>query len=108
MDADIRIARVVLAAGCLLTGAAAAAAAPEAPGAYQAICRHCHESGVGPELRGRQLQPLYIDLFVRRGMRAMPSFPRSFIDDATLAEIARFIEKSGPPPGALPAAGAPR
>jgi 4-cresol dehydrogenase (hydroxylating) cytochrome subunit len=100
----------VMLAGWMLGASIAWSAAPaesaptEGRKAYEAVCRHCHEAGVGPELRGRQLQPIFINLFVRRGMRAMPAFPRSFIDDAVLQQLGEFLQKS-PAPSAQ---GAPR
>lgn len=59
--------------------------------AYDKVCARCHLSGVGPELRGRALPADYIKLIVRGGRLAMPAFPHSSIDDATLDGVARLV-----------------
>lgn len=81
--------------------AVTAPAAPAADGVrvYQNVCRHCHEVGIGPVIKGRNLPPEYVQHTVRHGNRAMPSFRASEIDDAALADVARLIASS--------AAGAP-
>jgi hypothetical protein len=61
---------------------------------YDKVCRHCHDMGVGPVIKGRQLVPAYVERVVRYGNRAMPSFRPSEIDDATLAAVARMINGS--------------
>ena len=107
----LMLASVVLAASPSWSAAPEGRSLTDGRKAYEAICRHCHEVGVGPELRGRQLPPVYTNLFVRRGMRAMPSFPRSFIDDATLQQLGEFIQGSTMPPATVavgPARGAQR
>lgn len=68
---------------------------------YAKVCGHCHESGVGPVIKGRQLPPQYITAIVRNGFRAMPAFPGSFIDDNALQQVAEYIEKT-PAPAAKP------
>ncbi|HZU65240.1 MAG TPA: cytochrome c [Novosphingobium sp.] len=71
--------------------------------AYDKICARCHLSGVGPELRGRALPPEYIKLIVRSGRLAMPAFPHSSIDDATLDGVARLVSAQKlPKPAAAP------
>lgn len=62
--------------------------------AWEKTCARCHITGVGPELRGRALPPEYINAVVRNGMRAMPAFPHSMLDDATLNGVARIVSKS--------------
>lgn len=61
---------------------------------YAKVCALCHETSVGPALRGRELDPLYIRLIVRNGSRAMPAFRASEIDDASLEKLAEYISKA--------------
>ena len=61
---------------------------------YVKICALCHETSVGPTLRGRGLDPLYIRLMVRNGMRAMPAFRASEIDDASLEKLSEYVSKT--------------
>lgn len=64
---------------------------------YAKVCGHCHEAGVGPVIKGRQLPPEYIQAIVRNGMRAMPAFPASYIDDKSLQQVGEYIQKSPAP-----------
>lgn len=64
---------------------------------YSKVCEHCHESGVGPVIKGRNLPLDYITTFVRNGFRAMPAFRSSFIDDNALQSVADYISKSPVP-----------
>jgi len=61
---------------------------------YTKICALCHETTIGPVLRGRDLDPLYIRLVVRNGNRAMPAFRASEIDDQILEKLASYISKT--------------
>lgn len=61
------------------------------PEVYEKVCALCHEAKVGPPLRGRGLAPIYIQIVVRNGLRAMPAFRISEIDDETLEEVAEFL-----------------
>lgn len=61
---------------------------------YEKVCRHCHEMGIGPTIKGRQLPAQYIEWVVRHGNRAMPAFRISEIDTAVLGEVARMISDS--------------
>jgi mono/diheme cytochrome c family protein len=61
---------------------------------YTKICALCHETAVGPMLRGRDLDPLYITLIVRNGSRAMPAFRPSEIDDQSLEQLAEYVSKA--------------
>lgn len=63
---------------------------------YQTICALCHEVGTGPDLMGRKLPATFITYIARDGFRAMPAFPYSHIDEATLLETAKYIETSKP------------
>lgn len=60
---------------------------------YTKICALCHETSVGPILRGRELDPLYIRLVVRNGSRAMPAFRASEIDDHSLEQLSEYVSK---------------
>lgn len=62
---------------------------------YAKVCGYCHETNVGPVLKGRSLPVEYISYVVRHGNRAMPSFRQTEIDDEMLAQVARLI--SGKP-----------
>jgi mono/diheme cytochrome c family protein len=64
---------------------------------YEKICGRCHEIGVGPVIKGRQLPPEYIQAIVRNGFRAMPAFPASYIDDKSLLQVGEYIQKSPAP-----------
>ena len=91
---------VITIAGGMMTKAAFAAP-PEArsggfawkDGAevYAKVCGYCHESNVGPVIRGRDLPVAYIRTIVRNGHRAMPAFRPSEIDDESLAKLAEYI-----------------
>ena len=61
---------------------------------YTKVCALCHETKVGPVLRGRDLDPTYIQLIVRHGSRAMPAFRSSEIDDQILEKLAEYISKT--------------
>lgn len=61
---------------------------------YGKVCGLCHETKVGPALRGRGLDPLYIKIFVRNGLRAMPAFRSSEIDDESLEKVAEYVSKT--------------
>lgn len=68
---------------------------------YAKICGHCHDTGVGPELRGRHLPAPFFVAVARQGLRAMPAFPASYIDDASLQKVAEYIANA-PAPAAKP------
>ena len=61
---------------------------------YTKICALCHETSVGPALRGRELDPLYVRLIVRNGSREMPAFRTSEIDDQSLEKLAEYVSKA--------------
>jgi mono/diheme cytochrome c family protein len=60
---------------------------------YAKVCGYCHQTGIGPAIRGRELPPEYIIHVVRHGLRAMPAFAASFIDDQALQEVASYVSK---------------
>ena len=61
---------------------------------YAKICALCHETAVGPAIRGRGLDPTYIQLIVRHGNRAMPAFRASEINDQSLEKLAEYVSKA--------------
>lgn len=61
---------------------------------YQKVCQYCHETGVGPEIRSRQLPTVYTTHVVRNGFRAMPAFRPTEISDQELERVAAFIERN--------------
>ncbi|KIO49515.1 cytochrome c [Nitrosospira sp. NpAV] len=61
---------------------------------YAKVCGHCHETKVGPVIRGRHLPAAYVRTIVRDGLRAMPSFRSSEIDDTSLEKVAEYISKN--------------
>lgn len=63
---------------------------------YAKICALCHDTAVGPTIRGRGLDPTYIQLIVRHGNRAMPAFRASEIDDQSLEKLAEYVSKAEP------------
>lgn len=61
---------------------------------YEKVCALCHEFSVGPVIRGRSLDPLYIRIIARNGLRAMPAFRVSEIDDESLEKLAEYVSKA--------------
>jgi mono/diheme cytochrome c family protein len=59
--------------------------------AYGRTCGYCHDSNIGPSLRGRGLDPEAVKYIVRHGSRAMPAFRPSVISDAELDAIAALV-----------------
>ncbi|BAL25219.1 cytochrome c [Azoarcus sp. KH32C] len=78
------------------SGGVEAAAWRDGAHVYEKVCRYCHEAGVGPVIRGRNLPVEYVQRVVRFGNRAMPAFRPSEIDDASLADVARLISSGTP------------
>src|SRR5512144_1844600 len=60
---------------------------------YAKVCAYCHDTGVGPAIRGSGLAPAVIKFYTRRGSRAMPAFRASEIDDEALAKLAEYVSK---------------
>lgn len=85
-----------LALGSMLVSANSEEAYPKGAQTYQTICALCHEVGTGPDLKGRKLPAAFIVHIARNGFNAMPAFPYSHIDEATLLETAQYIENSPP------------
>jgi mono/diheme cytochrome c family protein len=61
---------------------------------YAKVCAYCHETGIGPKIKGRKLPAEYVRYTVRHGKQAMPAFRQSDIDDAMLQRVAVMISTS--------------
>lgn len=61
---------------------------------YEKICGNCHDTGIGPVIKGRELPPEYYVHTVRHGLRAMPPFRPTDIDDAMLQRLAETLSRS--------------
>lgn len=98
------IVSVAMTAGTDIAEAAGEAASPggfkwkDGAEVYQKVCIYCHEDGkVGPELFGRSIAPAYTQQIVRNGLRAMPAFRSTEIDDDSLVKLADFIFRQKKP-----------
>lgn len=71
---------------------------------YNNVCGYCHkpEVGVGTVLQGRELPVEYLKVMVRNGFNAMPAFPDSFVDDASLAMLSKYLATLPPAPPKMP------
>jgi len=58
---------------------------------YDKVCGYCHETGVGPGIRGRGVPPEYRTV-VRQGRRAMPPFRSAELSDEALAMVMNYIK----------------
>jgi len=58
---------------------------------YARLCSYCHETNVGPVLKGRDLPPAYFVAITRNGFRAMPAFREAEIDNSSLQSLAEFL-----------------
>ena len=61
---------------------------------YVKICSYCHDTNIGPIIKGTPKPAEYIYYIVRNGFRAMPAFRASEIDDETLKMLANYIKSS--------------
>ena len=68
---------------------------------YAKVCANCHESGVGPIIRGRgeELAPEYYRFVVRNGLRAMPAFRITDIDEPVLKQLSEMLPTMAAPGG---------
>ena len=64
---------------------------------YAKNCGLCHDTGVGPVIKGRGLPPEVFVTIVRHGMNAMPAFRKTDIDDAMLDRLADMLSRSEKP-----------
>jgi len=61
---------------------------------YTKVCAHCHESGVGPVIKGINPDPAHYVRTVREGRKAMPPFRTTDIDDAMLQRLAETLARA--------------
>lgn len=61
---------------------------------YTKVCGYCHDTGIGPVIKGRQLPPGYITHVVRHGFRAMPAFPEPYISNEDLESLGQYIQQT--------------
>lgn len=72
---------------------------------YAATCHFCHDTGIGPPIKGAHYPPGRIRFVVRHGDGAMIAFTPSRISDAELTALIAWLEKPLPqmrPAGAHP------
>lgn len=60
---------------------------------YANSCHFCHDTKIGPTIKGRGLDPLYIGYIVRHGNAAMPAFRISEINDQELEMLVDYVSK---------------
>jgi len=87
----------------LWLAAAAAPALAQSAGEWKgpeqiwgASCGYCHDSGVGPPIKGARIAADAITAAVRQGLPGMPSFHPSEIDDRELATFSRWLSRTPP------------
>lgn len=66
----------------------------DGPHVYNKICSYCHDTGIGPEIKGRKLPPEYISIIVRNGYLAMPAFRSAEIDNKALSALSGYISST--------------
>ncbi|MFZ1839354.1 MAG: cytochrome c, partial [Dokdonella sp.] len=47
--------------------------------------------------KGGELPVEYLKVMVRNGFNSMPAFPASYVDDAALAELSKYLASLPPP-----------
>ncbi|MFO1400870.1 MAG: cytochrome c [Steroidobacteraceae bacterium] len=67
---------------------------------WGALCGYCHGAGVSLQLLGAKLPAATIAEITRKGLKAMPPFAPTQIDDDELAALAAWISRSEAPPAA--------
>lgn len=58
---------------------------------FEKVCAKCHETGIGPVIKGRDLPEATYIITARMGQNAMPAFRITDIDDDTLIELAKYL-----------------
>jgi mono/diheme cytochrome c family protein len=96
--------RIAAAVTAWLVAGAASSAAAQSDGTwnsgeqvYEKACGHCHEIGVGPVLKGRELPPETFTTIARQGLVRMPAFRPSEIDDQALTAVAQYLSTAPAP-----------
>jgi 4-cresol dehydrogenase (hydroxylating) cytochrome subunit len=64
---------------------------------YAATCQYCHDTGIGPPLKGTHFPADRIRLAVRHGPGSMPAFMPSDITEPELVALARMLSELTPP-----------
>jgi 4-cresol dehydrogenase (hydroxylating) cytochrome subunit len=64
---------------------------------YAATCQYCHDTGIGPPLKGAHFPADRIRLAVRHGPGSMPAFMPSDITEPELDALARMLSELSPP-----------
>ena len=95
----------------LLISSSALAAEPKGSDVFEHYCSHCHGPGDAPatvqlsRTRGKDkglltqrtdLAPEYIEYIVRHGLKSMPPFAPSDLDQAKLKALISFLTKPEP------------
>jgi len=63
---------------------------------WASSCSYCHDTGVGPRLRGARPDPKLVDLAVRNGLPGMPAFHPSEVSDKELAALGAWLQRQRP------------
>ncbi len=61
---------------------------------YARTCAYCHDHGVGPAIKGRELDPAAVRFMVRHGAFAMPAFRQTEISEAELDAVGKMLATS--------------
>lgn len=64
---------------------------------WGASCGYCHDTGVGPQIKGLKLPPAAVARIVRQGLPGMPNFHPSEIGDRELHALAVWVSTAPPP-----------
>jgi mono/diheme cytochrome c family protein len=63
---------------------------------YDSSCTFCHDTGVGPTLKGAGWPKEYVALRLRLGFKAMPAFKPSEISDREIEALAAWLAAQPP------------
>ncbi|MFI4868570.1 MAG: c-type cytochrome [Steroidobacterales bacterium] len=66
-------------------------------GIYDRTCHFCHDTGIGPPLKGSHYPAERIRTAVRHGHAAMVAFTPTEITDPELTALAQMLNESSPP-----------
>jgi mono/diheme cytochrome c family protein len=93
----LTIALAIIGAGACLAQSVGQARDPNR--VYAVTCQYCHDTGIGPVLKGAQFPPDRIRRAVRHGYGSMPAFMPSDITETELAALAQMLNESSLPVG---------
>lgn len=99
----MRLRHAAAAIALSLIGAGACLARADAPArdparVYAATCHFCHDTGIGPVIKGDRFTPDRIRFVVRHGDGAMIAFTPAEISHAELAALIDMLERAAAPP----------